>query len=206
MKRTLSIGSRVPPAVTSTRSPLHSLRSAGPLAGESPAGDSASQKRHAPRARGGHRLSEAPHTRRAAAAARPDARRPARRAKPGDRHRARRCAPRGRAAARYWPVSPRARTCGCSSPARAPRDMWRRARNWSAGCRRGRPRALPACSPKRARSSRGRRLRPARRWLSGWWAGSSWPGKAPRAGSCSNSSVSTGAPVSAAKDASPTKR
>ena len=36
--------------------------------------------------------------------------------------------------------------------------------------------------------------------------GGSWPGKAPRAGSRSNSPVSTGAPVSAAKDAAPTNR
>jgi hypothetical protein len=45
-----------------------------------------------------------------------------------------------------------------------------------------------------------------RRWLSGSSGGGCWSGKAPRAGSRSNSSVSTGAPVRAAKDAAPTKR
>ncbi len=44
------------------------------------------------------------------------------------------------------------------------------------------------------------------RWLIGAWSGTGSPGYAPRAGSASNSSVSTGAPVSAANEARPTKR
>jgi hypothetical protein len=49
-------------------------------------------------------------------------------------------------------------------------------------------------------------LRTSSRWFSGSCSGGAWPGKAPRAGSRSNSSMRTGAPVSAANDAGPTKR
>ena len=44
------------------------------------------------------------------------------------------------------------------------------------------------------------------RWLRGSWSGRRWSGKAPRAGSRWNSVTSTGAPVSAANEAVPTKR
>ncbi len=44
------------------------------------------------------------------------------------------------------------------------------------------------------------------RWESGSCSGGAWSGNAPRAGSRSHSLVSTGAPVSAAKEAAPTKR
>ena len=46
-------------------------------------------------------------------------------------------------------------------------------------------------------------LRTSSRWLSGSWSGAGWSGNAPRAGSRSNSSVRTGAPVRAANDAAP---
>ncbi len=44
------------------------------------------------------------------------------------------------------------------------------------------------------------------RWPIGSWSGSGWSGKAPRIGSRVNSLISTGAPVSALKEAVPTKR
>ena len=69
------------------------------------------------------------------------------------------------------------------------------------GCRPGRWRAWPACWPRRARSRRRRRWPPARGGRAASWSGGRWSGKAPRAGSGSNSSTSTGAPVMAANDA-----
>ena len=49
-------------------------------------------------------------------------------------------------------------------------------------------------------------LRTSSRCESGSWSGGAWSGKAPRAPSRSNSLTSTGAPLSAANDAVPTKR
>ena len=48
--------------------------------------------------------------------------------------------------------------------------------------------------------------RTSSRWEMAAWSGSGSPGKAPRAGSGSNSSTSTGAPVMPSKVARPTKR
>ena len=183
-KRTLSIGSRVPPAVIE-----HASRPSSPP----PARRSA--RRRAPRRRRARRRARASQ---AASSSGGSARRPtpsspfdASAADAGLDDRAR----RARAASRGSPASRGARTCGCSSPARRPAgSVAASARCVSrlSASPRGelgdRVRARPA------RSGRRRRCATSSRWLSGSCAGSGSPGNAPRIGSRSNSLTSTGAP------------
>ena len=93
---------------------------------------------------------------------------------------------------------------GCSSPARAPAARRSPARRSSAGCRPGRPPASPACWPTRARRRTRPPAPPARGGRSGRGRARGRPGKAPRAGSASNSSTRTGAPVTPSNVARPT--
>ena len=175
MKRTGSIGSRVPPAVTSDAQAV-------PGAGRSPAA--------------------APRPRPAAARAPAAGRRRTRRARRAPRRRARSRARRARAASPGSPAWPRPRTCGRSSPGRRARgavQARKDGREHRVG--RSRRRAWRSCSPRRARPGRRRRSATSARWPIGSWSGGASPGNAPRSGSRSNSSISTGAPTMPSNDA-----
>ena len=191
MNRTLSSGSRVPPAVTSTRSPL---QPAAPHSGSSSLIAAPCRTRQAP-----------PRTPRGSGPGRPGA----------DAL----LAVRGESTAvglddQCTALAQRRRfacVAACSYMrlfiAGAITSGHRRpARNCTAGCPPGRWRAWRSCSPRPARSRRTSARATSSRWLSGSCSGSGCPGKAPRAGSRSNSLTSTGAPVSASKDAAPTNR
>ena len=181
MKRTESSGSRVPPAVTSTRRPSSGPRRAG-AGGQLDRGRAArarlGQPAHAPLAARGER---------ARCRARPRAR-------------------RARAATRGSPEWRGARTCGCSSPARARPGSGRRGRRRSAGCRRA-PAASFAIVLARGRrdavgvAARGE-LEVADRIVVGRAAR---PGTRRARGRARTRSTSTGAPVMPSNVARPTK-
>ena len=81
-----------------------------------------------------------------------------------------------------------------------------RARRRSAGCRRARRRAWRSCWRRPARSGTASARSTSARCDSGACSGAGSPGKAPRSGSGSHSVISTGAPVMPANEAVPTKR
>ena len=196
-KRTLSIGSRVPPAVTSTLTPR---QLPAPRLGRRCV-LAAARRRPRPR-----RSRALPRTRPAAAPARPGARRPARPWTPGARCRARRsCTPRSRSVCRL------ARVAACSY-------MWLFIAGATSTGHVGGQRAAAEQVVGQPGGELGDRVRRGRRdqvhvgvahelqVAERIVRGQRVAGKAPRAGSRSNSLTSTGAPLSAANDASPTKR
>ena len=134
MNLTLSIGSRVPPAVTSTLRPRHAPRrpecSSWVGAPAERLGERRLARRQDPR-----RLGQATD---AVLALR------------GEPSAVGLDDPRAALAQRPAgsPASPGARTCGCSSPGRSPADSPRPARSCSAGCPPGRRRAWRSCSPR----------------------------------------------------------
>ena len=184
---TLSIGSRVPPAVTSTLAPLKACP--GRERGRAPAAPASTSSQAASNSAG-------------------SARRPipcsplaARRPLPGGMT----CTPRSRNVSRL------ARTAGCSymwlfiagatstGQVAASAQLVSRlsARPWASLAI-----VLAEAGAIRYRSA----CATSSRWLGGSCAGGGWSGNAPRAGSRSNSLASTGAPLRAANDAAPTKR
>ena len=162
MKRTESIGSRVPPAVTRTRSPSHD-----------PPAEPAGAPR--PRPAGGRARAACPH--------------PSPLATPAPPPRARSPARRARAASPGSPGWRRPRTSGRSSPGRRRAARRRPGTRWSTSSRRSRRQAWRRCWPTPARSGRRPHWRPAPGGRSGRGPVSGSPGKAPRRGSRSNSSL-----------------
>ena len=193
---TLSIGSRVPPAVTSTLQPRRlacrrAARRGSPCSTARPA-----RARRAPARR-----------RRAPARARPGARRPPRPSRPA------------RPTPGSTTITPRSRSVlqvGLRRRVLVHAVVHRRRDHQRTG---GRERAAAQQVVGEAAGELGDRVRPSAgairytsalatssRWLSGSCVGGGWPGNAPRAGRARTRCSSTGAPVSAANDASPTKR
>ena len=177
-KRTASIGSRVPPAVTSTFSPSSCA---------------------AALQRG---LDRGQQLRRLGQPADPELPRRAERARSPARARSR----RARAASRGSPASPDARTSRCSWPERRSAVAGRRARPRSAGCRRAPCASLASVCAVAGATRYASACSTSARCESGACSGSGSPGKTPRSGSGSHSVTSTGAPVMPANDAGPTKR
>ena len=180
MKRTESIGSRVPPAVTRTRSPSHG-----------------------PARRRQQRLDLGQQALGRRAAGRRRARR-ARRARPP---RARsRVTPRSRSVARFaWVAASRVHAVvhRRGDERAAP---CRRGTRWSASSRRSRRRAWRSCWPTPARPGRRRRWRPARGGRSGRGRAAGRRGRRRAAGRARTRRSSTGAPTMPSKEAAPTKR
>ncbi len=178
-KRTGSIGSRVPPAVTSTRRP------------SSPEG-----------ARVSTAASMAAKTS-AGSASRPTPRSPseASRPVPGSTTRA----PRARRVSRFavvagcshmWLFIAGARTSGAVLARAA---LVSRLSAWP-------PASLASVFAEAGTTANTSQRRTSSKWEIGSWSTGGSPGKAPRAGSRSNSSARTGAPVTPSKVAAPTNR
>ncbi len=188
---TLSIGSRVPPAVTSTLSPRHAL-APGRVSSwvGAPAEDSASASSHAVRIRAG-------------SARRPTPCSPCEASRPlsgSTIH-----APRSRSVLRFACVA------RCSYMRLFIAGAITSGQSAASAQLLSRLSARPAASLAIVFAEAGAiKYTSARatssRWLSGACSGSGCPGNAPRAGSRSNSLTSTGAPVSASNDAAPTNR
>ncbi len=192
MKRTLSIGSRVPPAVTSTRSP--SRRAPEAEAPFDPTGGALSSTRSQTAS------SSAGSARRPTPSSPSEARRPT----PGSTM----TAPRSRSVARF------ARVAGCSyirlfiagaitsgQPA-ASAQLVSRLSAWP-------PASLAIVFAEAGAIRNTSALATSSRWLIGSCCAlspSGWPGKAPRIGSRANSLLSAGPPLSASNEAGPTKR
>ncbi len=178
MKRTGSIGSRVPPAVTSTRRPSQ---------GRSPAGNEASI-RSSSRAGSGRRP-------------RPNSPREASLPSSGSIT----STPRSRRVARLAWVA--ASAYMRSFIAGASRRGAAQARKEVVSIESAIPVASLAIVLAEAGATRkASQLAATSRWPIGSWPGAGSPGKAPRIGSRSNSETSTGAPTIPSKEAAPTKR
>ena len=174
-KRTESIGSRVPPAVTSTFSPSQGRPPAGTTASTAASSSAGSARRPMP-----HSCLEPSAPVPGSTTITPRSRRSARLA----------CV----AACSYmWLFIAGATSTGqvAASAAEVSRLS---ARPWASLAI-----VLAVAGAIRKASA----LRTSSRWLSGSCCGAGWSGNAPRAGSRSNSSVRTGAPVRAANDAAP---
>ena len=179
MKRTGSIGSRVPPAVTSTRRPSQGRSPAGRAASTLASSSSGSGRRPRPNSPREASLPSSGSITSTPALA------------------------QGLEVGLGGGVGVHAvvHRRGDAAAARC-----RRGRRWSASSRRRRPPAWRSCWPRPARPGRRRSDRRARGGRSGRGRPASSPGKAPRSGSRSNSEMRTGAPTMPSKEAAPTKR
>ena len=178
MKRTESIGSRVPPAVTSTRSPSQDPRAAGRSASTSASSRSGDGSRPTPIS---PREASAPSS--------------------GSITRT----PRSRSVARFAWVAGSAymRSFIAGATTRGAGQ----ARNEVVSIESAIPAASLAIVFAEAGAIKHRSaLAASSRWPIGSWSGSGSPGNAPRSGSRSNSSSSTGAPTMPSNEAEPTKR